>query len=753
LTRLLRVVVIATLVTAVIGMVKRLDPLQQGLRAEYFPNAAWASPHVVSRVERRPSSDSFVGAWRGSPPDAFSVAWTGAVIAPQPGTYTFATVSDDGSSVYVDRRLVVDNGGHHSALTAAGSIELSRGAHTLLVLYAQEGGAYAFDLLWGRDGSRLEAVPAWALWGRRAGSLARVIPSLILTYALEVAVPTWLAILAVAGGIATWTRLRGMLESAGVWRELRWILGGSVLLNLAGIWWGLPGLWAAIETTPVFVLYGLSQRFSHGWFEAYPPLHYYLLAIAGGPFLLLQSLGLVSIYTSRGAEVLLGIYRLVSIAAAAGTVVATCLIGVSAFGRRAGVFAAAIVALMAPFLYYAKTANVDVPYLFWFALSLVFYVRLLQESRLRDYVLFAATATCAICTKDQAYALYLTIAPVIVYESWRANRRAGVAHPLRTAILDRRLAAAAITAAVLFVAVCNLVFNSDGFLSHVRSITGAAAHYNVFDPTLAGRWQLLRLTVHLIVVSMGWPLFVAGVAGVVIGALAPRLRRATIWLAIVIPAYHVGLINVVLYNYDRFMMPVCLILAVFGGLAIDTFLSRGANGFPSGRWRAAAVAAAFAYSLLYAATVDVLMVADSRYTVERWINAHLGENDGLGVSGLHEYVPRLEGFKYADISTVEELRRERPAFFILNADYVRAADPNTEWAGLISGLQHESLGYRLAFRYRRSSPWPWLPAGHPDLVGPRKETLVFSVLRNINPTIEVFERAEREPPGGGSHGR
>jgi hypothetical protein len=160
--------------------------------------------------------------------------------------------------------------------------------------------------------------------------------------------------------------------------------------------------------------------------------------------------------------------------------------------------------------------------------------------------------------------------------------------------------------------------------------------------------------------------------------------------------------------------------------------------------------------LLYAATVDVLMVADSRYTVERWINAHLGENDGLGVSGLHEYVPRLEGFKYADISTVEELRRERPAFFVLNADYVRAADPNTEWAWLISGLQHESLGYRLAFRYRRSSPWPWLPAGHPDLVGPRTETLVFSVLRNINPTIEVFERTGHRlqgPPEGGNGGR
>jgi hypothetical protein len=76
---------------------------------------------------------------------------------------------------------------------------------------------------------------------------------------------------------------------------------------------------------------------------------------------------------------------------------------------------------------------------------------------------------------------------------------------------------------------------------------------------------------------------------------------------------------------------------------------------------------------------------------------------------------------------------------------------------LIAGLQGHTLGYDLAFRYRQPSPWPWLPDAHPDLVGPRSirntglqgsafrvgETGVFSILRSVNPTIEIFRRQAR----------
>jgi hypothetical protein len=120
---------------------------------------------------------------------------------------------------------------------------------------------------------------------------------------------------------------------------------------------------------------------------------------------------------------------------------------------------------------------------------------------------------------------------------------------------------------------------------------------------------------------------------------------------------------------------------------------------------------------------------------------HLGLAFGLAVTQL-----TLDDFNRADIGSAEDLQRHRPQYYVLNADYARAVPADTSWGQLITGLRDGTLGYRLVFRLRRDPPWPWLPGGHPDLVGARQETLVFSTLRNINPTIEIYER---EPEGGG----
>ena len=246
---------------------------------------------------------------------------------------------------------------------------------------------------------------------------------------------------------------------------LRWIVAGSLLLNVAGLWWGLPRSgWAPDELMPVGVLDALSLHFSHGWFTRYPPFHFYLLSVAYSPLLLLRALGRLDPLDPRPYLVLVVIGRLVTVAMSACTIVVICRCGARAFGRRAGLFAAAAFALVAPFVYYSKTANVDAPYLLWCALSMLFYVRLLDSLRLRDFVLFAVFATLAVCTKDQAYALY-TLTPIVLLArlAW-AKRDAGVLRAVWRAALDRRLIASAVTAAAVFALCHNLLFNRDGFI-------------------------------------------------------------------------------------------------------------------------------------------------------------------------------------------------------------------------------------------------------------------------------------------------
>ena len=141
------------------------------------------------------------------------------------------------------------------------------------------------------------------------------------------------------------------------------------------------------------------------------------------------------------------------------------------------------------------------------------------------------------------------------------------------------------------------------------------------------------------------------------------------------------------------------------------------------------------------------MLGDSRYAVEDWANAHVGHDDFIAVTGLQEYRPRFDNWRVLDIGDVVALERDRPLYFVLNADYAREVPPWTSWGKLIGGLQDGALGYSLVGRFRRSSPWPWLPGAHPDLVGTRHETPVYSTLRNINPTIDIFQRdGPRERP-------
>jgi len=67
----------------------------------------------------------------------FAVNITGTFTVSEPGVYRFRLKSDDGSRLYVDKRLVVNNDGIHDAISKRGSIELSAGRHHIALQYFQ----------------------------------------------------------------------------------------------------------------------------------------------------------------------------------------------------------------------------------------------------------------------------------------------------------------------------------------------------------------------------------------------------------------------------------------------------------------------------------------------------------------------------------------------------------------------------------------------------------------------------------------
>src|SRR5262245_48779462 len=106
---MLRVTFGAAALTAVLTVVYLFDPLPEGLNATFFADANWSAAIARTTVDARLNTEGLYAGWRGEVPRTFSVSWSGALFVARDGTYTFATDSDDGSWVYVDRKLVVDN--------------------------------------------------------------------------------------------------------------------------------------------------------------------------------------------------------------------------------------------------------------------------------------------------------------------------------------------------------------------------------------------------------------------------------------------------------------------------------------------------------------------------------------------------------------------------------------------------------------------------------------------------------------------
>jgi putative heme-binding domain-containing protein len=80
--------------------------------------------------------------------DAFVLRFTGSLTVPRDGTYVFYTVSDDGSRLYLDGKLVVNNDGLHGMAEKKATVPLSAGDHALVVTYFNNSGDEGLELTW-----------------------------------------------------------------------------------------------------------------------------------------------------------------------------------------------------------------------------------------------------------------------------------------------------------------------------------------------------------------------------------------------------------------------------------------------------------------------------------------------------------------------------------------------------------------------------------------------------------------------------
>jgi hypothetical protein len=75
------------------------------------------------------------------------------------GEYTFFLNSDDGSKLYIDDELLIDNDGDHSLLELSGKKELSAGKHKLRIEFFEAGGEAVLELDMAGPGTERQPFP------------------------------------------------------------------------------------------------------------------------------------------------------------------------------------------------------------------------------------------------------------------------------------------------------------------------------------------------------------------------------------------------------------------------------------------------------------------------------------------------------------------------------------------------------------------------------------------------------------------
>lgn len=429
-----------------------------------------------------------------------------------------------------------------------------------------------------------------------------------------------------------------------------WILGAFLLMNVPGLQWGLPASdgWDNDGIAPRDFLAGLVETFTPGHFYQYPPVQLVILGVLTLPVTLIGLFRAASLSPPDViAEMIKVPYmtaialiaRSVSLLMAAGTINAVSRMVEEVKGERASLFALAFGALNAPLTYYARTSNLDVPYMFFATTAMLALVRALarkEPARLRRFAIFAVLA---VGTKDQAYALFLGAVPFafalwLWRSPWACTRRKELA---LTALMLLVLAVV-----LLFLVDC-VPFNPSGFRARVHFLVGSASQdYVHYTNDWTGRLRVIQDIVSNSPRYYALPALVLAVIGGALGV--SRIRDRDVRLAALIPLFcalsYTMFFNCVARRTDhRFVLPQMILLAAYGGIALDVFTQQRI------RWRErlswAITVCMGGVGLFACVSVTAALLLDQRYDAEAWLREHTRPGDLIETHSLNVYLLRF----------------------------------------------------------------------------------------------------------------
>ena len=141
---------------------------QAGLTYKYYTGEFSALPdfNALTSLKTGTSANLDLAVRPSGVNDRFALFWTGSVNLPAAGTYTFETISDDGSKVYINTpyaytaTATVNNDGLHGPYSASGTVTVpAAGRYPITVTFFERDGGETLQLFWSGPGISRQPVP------------------------------------------------------------------------------------------------------------------------------------------------------------------------------------------------------------------------------------------------------------------------------------------------------------------------------------------------------------------------------------------------------------------------------------------------------------------------------------------------------------------------------------------------------------------------------------------------------------------
>ena len=515
-----------------------------------------------------------------------------------------------------------------------------------------------------------------------------------------------------------------------------WIVLGFSLFCAVGAAWNLPctDAWSNDEVSPRASMLGaVFETWTPGHFFRYPPLHVLLLTVLQSPLILA---GIARAGLSQAAiehELISPSYM--TPAAIVGRLVAFAMGLTIVWNQkrlwerigspRVGLVAAALTACNPVFVYFAHTASVDIPYLFWTSFALVEMDRVAQgEPRERHLALFTAAA---LLTKDQsAFLLFGPLLFVFVVQRMLA------AEPGKRvlALWQPRLLRAGALGLGIFLVVSGMVTNPSGFRKKLEFMRWGNTEWVVYERSWHGLGEQLADIASSVPRYGTWLVAVAALVGLALAARSPERQRRLL-PAVAALSYFALFVIPSRWTMERHLMPLSLFLLPYAGFLLE-------------RVADARVALATALAFLLpqirdVASIDGTLLADSRDEATRFLDP-LPAGTKVEIYGGNQYLPHLssqldvtrvglEDFSArSSLPNVVEKKEpfgaigaRAPEYLVMQDVTVRfhaplpgtrlsgqgrleAADPDGK--AFFEGLEAESGGYQRVLRAQCTLPWP-----------------------------------------------